>query len=362
MVSPLRTSDFDFDLPEDLIAQVPTARREDSRLMVLSRNSPTITHRSMADFPRLIHSGDLLVVNASKVIPARLKALKPGTGGRFEILLAEPLSEHVWRCLVRPAKRLRLGSLLHLIAPSPDSSPISATLLAKHADGTCDLEFRGTHNLLQAIEQIGQVPLPPYIRRKNTASTDLDRLRYQTVYARDPGSIAAPTAGLHFSQELIQSVLAAGAKIASVTLHVGIGTFAPVKTDRVAEHRMHEERYDLPEDTAASIRQTKAQGGRVIAVGTTTLRVLESAARTTPNPLRACSGRTSLFIHPPFDFQLVDALLTNFHLPRSSLLMLVSAFADNGGMRGLARIREAYAEAVRCRYRFFSYGDAMFIA
>lgn len=359
---PLQTSDFDFELPEDLIAQEPAARREDSRLLVLNRDAPSIDHKSMGDFPRLIRPGDLLVVNASKVIPARLQAIKPGTGGRFEILLGEPLSGLIWRCLVRPAKRLRPGCGLQLIAASQLPSPITATLLAKNQDGTCDLEFRGTHNFLQAIEEIGQVPLPPYIRRKNAANADQDRLRYQTVYARDPGSVAAPTAGLHFSEELIQSVLAAGAGMASVILHVGIGTFAPVKASRIEEHRMHEERFDLPEETAARIRQTKAQGGRIIAVGTTTLRVLESAARFDPDHLRACSGRTALFIHPPFQFRVVDALLTNFHLPKSSLLMLVSAFADNGGMQGLARIQAAYAEAVRLRYRFFSYGDAMFIS
>jgi S-adenosylmethionine:tRNA ribosyltransferase-isomerase len=352
----LKTSDFDFHLPPELIAQQPMVPRDQSRLLVLLRDSRQIEHRRISDLPQLLNPGDLLVFNNSKVIPARLSARKREGGGSVEVFLVEEVKTNRWWTLVRPGKRVKPGAVLDLLTHDGTPSPISAHALEKNAEGHCLMEFLGVGNLGDALGSIGEVPLPPYIDRKATSE---DCLRYQTVFAKAPGSVAAPTAGLHFTPELLVSLERAGIKTAEVTLHVGLGTFAPVKTEELDQHRMHEERFEIASHAASEICNAKARGKRVIAVGTTSLRVLESAA--SQQKVQAHTGRTRLFLYPPANFQVVDALLTNFHLPRSTLLMLVSAFASPGSTEGRETILKAYETAVRERYRFFSYGDAMLL-
>jgi S-adenosylmethionine:tRNA ribosyltransferase-isomerase len=307
----------------------------------------------------LLQPGDLLVLNNSRVIPARLRGTNARTGGRFEVLLVEENAPNDWWVMLRPGKRARVGT--QLVFHDRDGKPaaVRATVRAFNAAGLRRLWFGGTDNILGELEALGETPLPPYIQRAH--DTAEDRERYQTVYAQPPGSVAAPTAGLHFTTALLDAIRARGARVRFVTLHVGLGTFAPVKSDTVEQHAMHAERFELGEATAQAIRETKRAGGRVIAVGTTVVRVLESVAAQTDGPLRATRGLTRFFIYPPFAFKVVDALLTNFHLPQSTLLMLVSAFAAPGGIRGRELVLAAYAEAIRHRYRFFSYGDAMLI-
>ena len=324
-----RLSDYQYDLPPDLIADRPTERREQSRMLVLDRTAEMITHRQFADFPSFLSPEDLVVLNDSRVIPARLH----DATGKIEMLLLEQRDPLHWTAMVRPGKKMRIGAIVEVAGTSAAVTEILA-------DGTRLLEFASPPDL----DRFGEMPIPPYFHRKSDAR---DKERYQTVYARDPGSVAAPTAGLHFTPEIL-----AGLNHTFVTLHVGAGTFQPVKHEDLSLHRMHSEHYTLPEETARRINETKAAGGRVIAVGTTTTRVLESQP---PGPLSARSGSTEIFIRPPYEFQRVDALLTNFHLPCSTLLMLVSAMA------GRERILAAYEEAVRERYRFFSYGDCMLI-
>ena len=321
----MRTADFDYPLPQELIAQHPIEQRDASRLLTLDRSTATIAHRQFADLEALLRSGDVLVANNSRVIPARVRGQKEGDGARVEILLTEERAPGEWWCMLRPGKRIHNGS--------PD-----------------------VHALLQAI---GETPLPPYIERA-PIDTLADRERYQTVYAKADGSVAAPTAGLHFTNEMLNRLRAKGVTFAEVTLHVGPGTFQPVECDRIEAHPMHEERFEISAVTAETLNQAKAEGRRVVAVGTTSMRVLESAA-TGGLPVGPQLGRTDIFIYPPHEFQVVDALLTNFHLPKSTLLMLVSAFAQPGGTGGRERVLSAYAEAVAERYRFFSYGDAMFL-
>ncbi len=367
-------SDFDFHLPAELIAQHPAPQRDASRLFIIDRQTDHRHHAPFTHLRQWLRPGDLLVFNDTKVIPARLRGQKVGSSGAVEILLLDEAEPQAWWTLLRPGKRVRPGSALQF---GPSSSPLPATVLAKNEEGHCLLRFDG--DVLRFAEEHGEIPLPPYIQRTPGPTSEADRERYQTVYARAAGSVAAPTAGLHFTEPLLKSLAADGIGIAHLTLHVGAGTFLPVKVDRLSDHRMHEERFALPAATAAAINQTKAAGRRVIAVGTTTARVLESVARGRQaeywgdaektlapagfEPLPAVeNGRTRIFLHPPCRFQVLDGLITNFHLPQSTLLMLVSAFAAPGEPeQGRHRMLAAYREAVAARYRFFSYGDAMLI-
>jgi S-adenosylmethionine:tRNA ribosyltransferase-isomerase len=354
----VRTADFDFVLPPELIAQHPTPRRDGSRLLVLHRATGRTEHRKFPEAREFFRAGDVLVLNNSRVIPARLRGVKARSGGQLEILLLEENARNDWQAMLHPARRTRLGTQIVLHNADGRVAGIHATVLETNEEGHRRLQFSGTPDIRRDLDQLGEVPLPPYIARKNVND---DRERYQTVYAKTDGSVAAPTAGLHFTPELLEQIRADGGRICFVTLHVGPGTFLPVKTETLAAHRMHEERYELAEETVRTVNEAKADGRRVIAVGTTTVRVLESVAAQNSGKLAKTVGKTGIFIHPPFRFQIVDGLLTNFHLPRSTLLMLVSAFAAPGEIGGREIILSTYAEAVRERYRFFSYGDAMLI-
>ncbi len=351
-------SDFDYDLPEELIAQHPPATRGDSRLMVLDRERRTIEHCAFESLVRFIRPGDLLVINDTKVVPARIVGRKE-TGGRVSILFLDETPDGA-SCLisgrsVRPETTLILpGDVPARITGRTDNGQSGVWLISARFPG----------GLFDYLDTWGRPPLPPYIRRQNDDDPGPDRDRYQTIYARDPGSAAAPTAGLHFTGETMRRIEAAGGRFAAVTLHVGIGTFLPIRAERIENHRMHAERFRIPPQTARAVNQARQSGARVIAVGTTTVRALEGAAAGTPDCGGAPAPRavleprqdsTSIFITPGFRFKMVDALVTNFHLPRSTLLVLVSAFA------GRQFILDAYREAVKERYRFFSYGDAMLI-
>jgi S-adenosylmethionine:tRNA ribosyltransferase-isomerase len=362
MLSRLTISDFDYDLPPELIAQEPLPNRDQSKLLVLHRNTAQIEHTTFANLPQYLRQGDVLVLNNSRVIPARLRAVNPLTGGKFEILLAEPLEKNRWLALVRPAKRAKPGLTLSLISTQNPPTPAQVTILEKREPGTMHvIEFNSTVSPKEVINIYGEPPLPPYIKRSKTCALKSDWERYQTVYAKINGSVAAPTAGLHFTQELLNQISQMGVTITFVTLHVGYGTFAPIKVEDITSHKMHHEYYELSSDTAEIINKAKREGRRIIAVGTTSVRVLETAALESGEKLRPCSGKTNLFIYPPFQFKIVDALITNFHLPKSTLLLLVSAFAAPGKLTGREIILSAYREAIRLRYRFFSYGDAMLI-
>jgi len=321
-------------------------------LLALDRATAQITHRRFLDLPEYFSPGDLLVLNDSKVIPARLRGRNARTHGHFEVLLLEENAPNDWWAMMRPGQRARPGTTLQILDKDRNPSAFAATVREINAEGHRRLQFSGAENILTELDALGETPLPPYIQRPEERPED--RERYQTVYARAPGSVAAPTAGLHFTPALLDKIRARGARVCFVTLHVGLGTFAPVKAERVEDHLMHAERFVLPAETADAIRQAKGSGRRVVAAGTTTLRVLESATQ-------AGAGRTSLFIHPPHHFHAVDSLLTNFHLPRSTLLMLAAAFAAPGETRGRELILRAYEEAAAQRYRFFSYGDAMLL-
>ncbi|HEX5758490.1 MAG TPA: tRNA preQ1(34) S-adenosylmethionine ribosyltransferase-isomerase QueA [Thermoanaerobaculia bacterium] len=338
MTGLLRAADFDYPLPAAAIAQRPLARGE-SRLLALDRAGRE-RHRRVRDLPALLRPGDLLVVNDTRVIPARLFARRPG-GGRIELLLVERVGPAEWEALARPAAKARTGAVLEL-APG-----LTVEVVARVGSGRLRLRF--SEPIEPHLERLGHVPLPPYIRRADEAA---DRERYQTVYARQPGAVAAPTAGLHLSEEVLAALAAAGVERTEITLHVGPGTFKPVTAERVAEHRMERERYAIGEPAAAAVRRARAERRRVVAVGTTVVRALEAAAAHA-GEVAPGAGVTELFITPGFRFRAVDVLLTNFHLPRSTLLMLVAAFA------GRERLLAAYAEAVAAGYRFYSYGDAM---
>jgi S-adenosylmethionine:tRNA ribosyltransferase-isomerase len=362
------TSAFYFDLPPDLIAQHPAAARDASRLLVVHRNTDHLEHRAFTDLLTYLRPGDVLVLNDSKVIPARLRGVNSKTGGAFEILLLEENSRNDWWAMMRPGKRARVGTELSLIDLHGERTSISATVLETNAEGHRRVRFEQRANvspsnfdILDGLDVMGEIPLPPYIRRDAGDSSAEDRARYQTVYANEKGSVAAPTAGLHFTEEVFSRIRELGVDVCHVTLHVGLGTFAPVKAERVEEHAMHFERYRVDKSVAQKINTAKSQGRRIIAVGTTSVRVLETVARENDGAIVSGSGRTNIFIYPPFLFRVVDALVTNFHLPCSTLLMLVSAFAAPGQSNGREKILAAYAEAVRERYRFFSYGDAMLI-
>jgi len=346
----VNVSDFDYELPGDLIAQVPQERRDASRLLVLDRTSGAIEHRIFSELPGLLDPGDLLVLNDARVIPARLFARKP-TGGRVELLLVERIDEQErrFRALIGASRAPKPGAILLA------EGGLRIEVAARSGD-SYEVRLLGAGGSIEEIlDAFGRMPLPPYVRRDPDDGLEpLDRERYQTVYARNPGAVAAPTAGLHFSEALLDRIRARGVRLATVTLHVGPGSFLPVRVERVEEHRMHGESYELPEETAEAIAETRGRGGRVVAVGTTVVRTLEACAL--PGGLvRSGAGRCDLFIYPGFRFQVVDALVTNFHLPRSTLLMLVCAFA------GRERVLAAYREAIGRRYRFYSYGDAMLV-
>jgi S-adenosylmethionine:tRNA ribosyltransferase-isomerase len=342
---PFATEAYSYHLPARLIAQYPVEPRDSARLLVLDRHREELQHVRFRDLPRFLRPGDSLVLNESRVLPARLFARKP-TGGRVEILLVEPLEEGRWWALLRASRLPEPGTRLEL------PGGWEAVLEARDAEGgRYRVALRGPGSLRELLERHGHVPLPPYIRRPDAPE---DRRWYQTVYARAEGSVAAPTAGLHFTPELLERLREMGVGLARVVLHVGPGTFRPVKTSDLRQHRMHEEPYEVPEETVRELAETRRRGGRVVCVGTTAVRTLEAAAGPDGLP-RAGKGRTNLYIYPPYEFKAVDALITNFHLPRSTLLMLVCAFG------GRERVLRAYEEAVRLGYRFYSYGDAMLI-
>jgi S-adenosylmethionine:tRNA ribosyltransferase-isomerase len=351
----MRTEDFDFQLPPHLIAQTPTVHRDASRLLVLDRKGGEFSHRSFPDLLEYLQSGDVLVLNDSRVIPARLRGRNASTGGRFELLLLEENKPNDWWAMVRPGKRAQPGTKIEILDKAGQLAALTATVQEVNAAGHRRLEFGGA-DLLTVLDTLGEVPLPPYIER--AAACQEDRNRYQTVYARRAGSVAAPTAGLHFTPELLERIRGRGVKICFVTLHVGPGTFAPVKANLISGHVMHEERFEVSSETARLINEAQ---GAVMAVGTTTLRVLESVAQKNAGKIVPGAGRTSIFIYPPFNFKVVDRLVTNFHLPCSTLLMLASAFAAPGEVAGRERMLAAYREAIEHQYRFFSYGDAMLI-
>ena len=302
-----------------------------------------------------------MVLNDSRVIPARLHGKNERTGGEFEMLLLEEVGINDWWVMLRPAKRAGVGTRILIYDGRREISPIVACVLETNAEGHRRLRFEATPNIADELERIGEIPVPPYINRPDAGRTDIDRKRYQTVYAKSPGSVAAPTAGLHFTEDLLNRIRSHPVKVCFLTLHVGLGTFAPVKAEMISGHQMHSERFLLSESTAQTINETRRAGGRIIAVGTTSLRVLESVAEQNNGTISPGEGRTRIFIYPPYHFKVVDALLTNFHLPRSTLLMLASAFAAPGRSCGREIILGAYADAIRRRYRFFSYGDAMLI-
>ncbi len=377
----LRVDDFDFDLPPELIAQQPPAERGSSRMLVMDRATGAVRDARFADLPSMLQRGDLLVLNDSRVIPARLFAQRIGgrstshptldaknapsmghgtrnikrnePAGRIEVLLTESAGENRWRALVKPGRKAGAGDRLAFPAPNGDIE-LQAEVIERGEFGERLLEFAPVEDFFAVLERIGHVPLPPYIRR---GDLDADRERYQTVYSRERGSVAAPTAGLHFTPRILDAVAAHGVEVARISLHVGLGTFAPLRVERVDEVHLHSERYSISAEAADAVNRARRERRRVVAIGTTVVRTLEAAAlRAASGEIEAHSGATDVFISPGFEFRVVGALLTNFHLPQSSLLMLVSAFA------GRERVLAAYRHAVGQKYRFFSYGDCMFIA
>ena len=349
----MKASEFDYHLPPELIAQEPPERRDGARMMVLDRAGQTIEHRKFADLAEYLGRHDVLVVNDTRVIPARVfgRKAKEGTGGRVEFLLLEEVSPGVWDALMRSRRRPKVGEQVIL-----DEDLAVVTLLEDGELGRVKIRVESKMPWLDVLERIGQTPLPPYIQRKEVIPQrrEMDKVRYQTVFAREPGAVAAPTAGLHFTPEVLARLEAQGIQKATVTLHVGMGTFRPVSAENVEDHRMEHERWTLTGETARKIAEAKSQGGRVVAVGTTSVRTLESSAAR-PEGFGAGQGRTNLFIYPPYGFKVVDAMVTNFHLPKSTLVMMISAFA------GRDLVLKAYQEAIRERYRFYSYGDCMLI-
>lgn len=339
----MKKSDFYFDLPEALIAQTPLERRDSSRLLLLDKNTGEIEHRHFYDLPAYLHKGDCLVMNDSRVLPARLLGCR-SSGGSVELVLLRDLGEGKWECLSRPGRKTKPGTEL-----SFGDGELKATVLEVAEGGNRIVQFHYDGIFLEVLERLGKMPLPPYIKAELQ-----DSERYQTVYSRELGSAAAPTAGLHFTKELLDKIAEKDVKLCYVTLHVGLGTFRPVKEDEIEDHAMHSEFCIIPEETAQIVNETKKNGGRVIAVGTTSCRTLESFANE-DGTLSATSGWTDIFIYPGYRFKCIDALITNFHLPESTLIMLVSALA------GREHVLNAYKTAVEEKYRFFSFGDAMFI-
>jgi S-adenosylmethionine:tRNA ribosyltransferase-isomerase len=357
----MQTADFHFDLPAELIAQHPAAKRDHSRLLVLNRNTNHIEHRQFFDLLKFLQAGDVLVLNDSRVIPARLRGNNAKSGGKFEMLLLEEAGQNDWWAMLRSAKNARIG--IEILLRDVDHKPtgIIAKVMDMNTEGHRRLQFSGINDIRNELDRLGEVPLPPYITRKISGQLPEDKERYQTVFAKSDGSVAAPTAGLHFTPEFLEQIRAIGVNICFVTLHVGLGTFLPVKAENLTEHIMHEERFEIGEEAVRMINDAKKFGNRVVAVGTTTVRVLETVASQSSENLNVHAGKTNIFIFPPFQFKIVDVLLTNFHLPCSTLLMLVSAFASPGEIRGREIVLSAYAKAIQERYRFFSYGDAMLI-
>ncbi len=340
----MKTSDFDFYLPEELIAQTPLERRDTSRLLTLDKVTGETGHYHFYDLPQFLKPGDCLVLNNSRVLPARLIGHRP-TGGVCEVLLLSDKGDNVWECLVRPGRKLRTGAQVIF-----GNGELTATIEAEESDGNRLVRFHYQGIFLEILEHLGKMPLPPYIKAELQ-----DNERYQTVYSKVMGSAAAPTAGLHFTPELLQTIQDMEVSICYVTLHVGLGTFRPVKAEDIQDHEMHSEFCQISQETADTINRTRANGGRVICVGTTSCRTVESFAEE-DGTMRARSGWTNIFIYPGYRFKVLDALITNFHLPQSTLIMLVSALA------GREHVLAAYEEAVKERYRFFSFGDAMFIS
>ena len=340
----MKTSDFYYELPEELIAQTPIEPRDSSRMMVLNRSTGEIEHRHFYDILDYLNEGDCLILNDSRVLPARIYGVKEGTGAHVEFLLLKNLGEKRWETLTKPGRKAQIGTSFLF-----GDGLMRCTVADVTEEGNRIVDFECEGSFYENLDKLGQMPLPPYIHEKLK-----DKERYQTVYSRELGSAAAPTAGLHFTKELLQKVKEKGVKIGFVTLHVGLGTFRPVKVDDVTDHKMHSEHYELPETTAKLINETKQNGGRVIAVGTTSCRTLETVAAK-EGCIKESEGWTDIFIYPGFTFKVLDGLITNFHLPESTLIMLVSAFA------GFDHIMNAYKTAVQEKYRFFSFGDCCFI-
>lgn len=341
----MHTNDFDFDLPEELIAQTPLEKRDSSRLLIIDHQTKEMTDSHFDQIIDQLNPGDALVMNNTRVLPARLHGEKPDTHGHVELLLLKNTKEDQWEVLAKPAKRLKVGSQV-----SFGDGRLTATVIEELDHGGRIVEFSYSGIFLEVLESLGEMPLPPYIHEKLE-----DSERYQTVYAKENGSAAAPTAGLHFTEALLKKIKDKGVHLVYLTLHVGLGTFRPVSVDSVDEHEMHSEFYHLSEEAAQTLRQVKANGGRVIAVGTTSIRTLETIGTKFDGDIQADSGWTNIFIKPGYQFKVVDAFSTNFHLPKSTLVMLVSAFA------GREFVLEAYQHAVDEKYRFFSFGDAMFV-
>lgn len=341
----MNTADFDFDLPEELIAQTPLEKRDASRLLVVDKETGAFSDQHFDQIIDQLQPGDALVMNNTRVLPARLYGIKPETGGHVELLLLKNIQGDDWEVLAKPAKRLRVGAQI-----SFGDGRLTATVVEELDHGGRIVRFGYEGIFLEVLESLGEMPLPPYIHEKLA-----DRERYQTVYAKENGSAAAPTAGLHFTEELLEQISAKGVKLVYLTLHVGLGTFRPVSVDSLDDHEMHSEFYSLSEEAAQILRQVKAKGGRVIAVGTTSIRTLETIGSKFQGQIQADSGWTNIFIKPGYDWKVVDAFSTNFHLPKSTLVMLVSAFA------GRDLVLDAYQHAIQEHYRFFSFGDAMFI-
>ena len=339
-------SDYDFHLPQELIATRPPEKRTQSRMMIIDRNSKNHDIQEFSYFPQLIQANDLLILNNTKVIPARLYGTKKESGGRVEALLCEDLGNHQWQAMLKPGRRLRAGTEVLIDKGHGESF----TVRDKNLDGTFNIEFSSSE-VLSLLDECGHIPLPPYMNREDDAQ---DRERYQTVFAEEPGAVAAPTAGLHFTDSILDQCLSRGASIASLTLHTGMGTFLPVSNEDLSQHKMHSEFYSLDQTTAEKIRSTKQSGGRIIAIGTTSVRTLETCA-SSKTFIDAGRGKTQIFLYPPKTPQVVDCLLTNFHLPKSTLLMLVSTFFPRED------VMHAYDIAVQEKMRFFSYGDCMFI-
>jgi S-adenosylmethionine:tRNA ribosyltransferase-isomerase len=358
----MQTSDFDYELPQELIAQEPPAERGTSRMMVLHRSSGVFEHRRVSDLPEYLTADDLLVLNDTRVFPARIQGTWLDTHGSLELLLVEPLPDPhpgaseagercCWACITGSGRPVRVGQKATFA-----EGQLEAEIISRNGNGTWTVLFRSSSPLMEVLEQYGLTPVPPYIHRHGDArQARLDRERYQTIFARETGAVAAPTAGLHFSPSIFAALEAKGVQRSTVTLHVGPGTFKPVKSDTVEAHVMDPERYRLSADTAAAVAACRLRGGRVVAVGSTSVRTLETVASANGGEIVADSGTSSIFIHPPYRFQATDAMLTNFHLPKSTLIMMVSALA------GHAFIMAAYREAIRSRYLFFSYGDCMLI-
>lgn len=346
----MRVDDFDYILPEELIAQKPSEKRDQCKLMVLNRNDDSIDNKKFTDIIDYLNEGDCLVLNNSKVLPARLFGEKEKTGAKIEFLLIKRIEGDIWETMVKPGRRVKIGDIIVF------SEDFKAKVLDFGKDGTRIVEFIYDGIFMERLEEIGNMPLPPYIERPSNKS---DNDRYQTVYCKDEGSVAAPTAGLHFTEKLLEEVKNKGVKLVYVTLHVGIGTFRPVKCDIVEDHSMHFEEYSVSEEAANTINETIKSGGKVVSVGTTSTRTVESAAYFDEKAdryfVKACDGSTGIFIYPGYEFKIIDRLITNFHLPKSTLLMLISALYDR------EHILEAYEEAKKNDYMFFSYGDAMLI-